>query len=553
MSHSALRIPEILSLVLNYTDHQTALSSALACKTWLNPALDELWRCIKDPFALFKLLGPMHVTSEQKSWIYSAFIMPSDWTRFHYYARRIRHFEYTEVATGNQVDASVLAEIARTRLNLVLLPHLKHLHWNSKHLNYATLFMHSGICQLTVSIDRPFLAEEGFAEARAFLVECATRLPNLTILDLRGSFSVVRVQTRLLGLLRSLKRLTTLILPRYWITSTVLASVADLPCLDTIQWEYCIQGEGDVKDVETFELVEQHGSFISLVDISLEIDFTIAINLFETATFPTRLTSLMIRPIATVTPTDLSNFLQLCATRCRALSTLHLELFPNKPQQVNGSHDITLETLRPLLSCLNITRFSISWPSQLCLTDNDVEELVRRWPDLTELDLAFDPYIPSPPRLTLASLISIATHCPKLQELGIYLDLTSPPPPIPSSSSSSSTIPCLPDIRNLYVGPSPISEENAKPTALFLSRLCISPSSFDLQLHPGISWEPIFQATMTPETRDILMKYSLLWKTVGEYLPMLVTLRSEELAKVRKLEREVEILRSGRKRKEEKK
>ncbi|KAF8517709.1 hypothetical protein BU17DRAFT_49527 [Hysterangium stoloniferum] len=109
------------------------------------------------------------------------------------------------------------------------------------------------------------------------------------------------------------------------------------------------------------------------------------------------------RSIATVTPT-LCNFLQLCATRCRALSTLYLELFPNKPQQVSGSHDITFETLQPLLSCLKIIRFSISWPSQLCLTDNDVEEVIRRWPNLTELGLAFDPYKPSPPGLTLASL-----------------------------------------------------------------------------------------------------------------------------------------------------
>jgi hypothetical protein len=61
--HKLLHIPEIVSLVLNYADNQTLFASALVCKAWLEPALDELWKCVKDPFVLFNLLGPMHLIS----------------------------------------------------------------------------------------------------------------------------------------------------------------------------------------------------------------------------------------------------------------------------------------------------------------------------------------------------------------------------------------------------------------------------------------------------------------------------------------------------------
>lgn len=43
MNH-CLRIPEIVSEICNALDERSALSMALTCKAFLEPALDQLWR-----------------------------------------------------------------------------------------------------------------------------------------------------------------------------------------------------------------------------------------------------------------------------------------------------------------------------------------------------------------------------------------------------------------------------------------------------------------------------------------------------------------------------
>ena len=63
--------------------------------------------------------------------------------------------------------------------------------------------MYPTVTQLVVHIDDPSLAREDFLEASAFLVDAASWLPNLTLLHIDTSFSVLRVQASLLHLLAS--------------------------------------------------------------------------------------------------------------------------------------------------------------------------------------------------------------------------------------------------------------------------------------------------------------------------------------------------------------
>ncbi|KAF8521439.1 hypothetical protein BU17DRAFT_64930 [Hysterangium stoloniferum] len=55
-------IPYVTAIIFNSADIKTCYACALVCKAWLEPALDELWRVIEQPVALFRLLGPMHLT-----------------------------------------------------------------------------------------------------------------------------------------------------------------------------------------------------------------------------------------------------------------------------------------------------------------------------------------------------------------------------------------------------------------------------------------------------------------------------------------------------------
>ena len=58
-----LCIPEPLSLIFRYVDKTTLAASAIVCRAWLNPALNELWRCLDDPLVLLRLLSPMHTVN----------------------------------------------------------------------------------------------------------------------------------------------------------------------------------------------------------------------------------------------------------------------------------------------------------------------------------------------------------------------------------------------------------------------------------------------------------------------------------------------------------
>ncbi|KAF8531496.1 hypothetical protein JB92DRAFT_2850527 [Gautieria morchelliformis] len=45
-------------------DKATNAACANVCRAWLNPSLNELWRCIDGPLVLLKLLAPMHKTDD---------------------------------------------------------------------------------------------------------------------------------------------------------------------------------------------------------------------------------------------------------------------------------------------------------------------------------------------------------------------------------------------------------------------------------------------------------------------------------------------------------
>ncbi|KAF8523449.1 hypothetical protein BU17DRAFT_43779 [Hysterangium stoloniferum] len=541
--HRLHNIPYVTSIIFNSADIKTCYACALVCKAWLEPALDELWRVIEQPVALFRLLGPMHLTRWMAFhiWVYSALVLPSAWTRFQYYARRIRRFIYIEDGTAASraiFDISVFAEIARTRRHLVVLPYLQHLQWQSVHLGYATLFMHAELSQLTVSLDRFPMDAHGFEAAATFLCECASRLPDLSELDLRASFSVSEVEAQLLGMLRCFRRLKKLSLPRFWITTSVLAVVADLPYLERIGWEPFAIWTEHANDVDIINFAEPDRSFPELDHISLETSFTCVTRLLEDGTLPTRLTSIMISTIDVVMPRTLQHFFQLCAACYPALTDLVLHLFPVGKDPLIFYYDIiSFETLQPILAIPTIRSFALWCPEQLPFTDANLEEIAQRWPDLTHLSLTSDPYIESHPRLTLSALVSLATHCPRLRHVTLYLDLTAPFPSSPTS--------CLSNIQLIDVGTSPISREVAKPTALFISLLCstsslvVGPSKqlrLQVNVESGPSWDPVLYDDIPRERKNAIWKNCEIWEMVDEDLPYLVAAREAGSERLRVLE-----------------
>ncbi|KAF8580717.1 hypothetical protein K439DRAFT_1662647 [Ramaria rubella] len=541
-----LNIPELLRFIFGYTDERTQVACALVCKTWLEPALDELWRHITTPDVLFRLLAPMHPATKvlehgYDRWLFSRFILPSDWARFDYYAPRVRYLEYDEAEHQIYIDEAAFTDIARTRLRIVLLPKLRTLRWNTRHLHQSVLFMHQNVTNLVANIDGPFQAGEGFVEVKAFLLDVASRLPNLAILDLRASYSVMRVKGALIPLLRGGTRLKKVVLPRYWFCSAVLSALAGLRHLECLQWEYITQGEGDPTDVELLEVTASDGAFPALLDLSLETNLQDVTALFESSLAPVRLSMFYLRSLRVVPPAEIHHFISTCSTTCHNLTDLSLDLHSNVFEPVPTSHRITLETLEPLFACPNITHLTLMYNTPLAPTDADAEILAKRWPHLVSLQLNDEPSTLTTPTMTLAALLPFAAHCPKLMTLHLYVDATLPPP----HTTPSSTPKPFSCIRRLVFGTSPIDAENT--IALFLSRICTYESLSappTIVIQAGTCWDPSLKRTLPAAVLREVEERREIWEGVGAYLPMLLALRAEERAHVRELEGELEVLRA---------
>lgn len=407
--------------------------------------------------------------------------------------------------------------------------------------------MHPGLRSISVKLDDPFLAGEGFKEAKAYLTEISARLPNLTILDITASFSVVRVESELIQLLRGLRHLKEFILPRYWITNSVLTAVDQLPALKVIQWDYHLNGEGDPQDILKLDYIPSEGSFPSLVDFNIEANIPSVINTLRIP-FASRLTIIYIRSLEPVSPPQMHEFLLHCEAQCSSLTQLNLEFIPNVPPLESFPEQVTIETLSPIFSYKYLTHFSFQYFYPLSLTDDDIARLASSCPSLVSLKLGKDPYLSGNPNLTLQSLLPLAEYCPNLEELALYLDANV----IPQVSDLALS---FKRIQSIDFGNSLISPDKIDRIALFLSHICTretsDPDRCTVKISSYRHWDLVY-LNMLYESEPVqtaIEERVRCWSEVDQRLPVLLALRVEERMRSRHLQVELEKLRSSREQK----
>ncbi|KAJ7658614.1 hypothetical protein DFH06DRAFT_1327192 [Mycena polygramma] len=108
------------------------------------------------------------------------------------------------------------------------------------------------------------------------------------------------------------------------------------------------------------------------------------------------------------------------------------------------------KTLVLLLCFENLTSLHLTSPPGFDLDDETVSQMARAWPRIETLCLAGTLPSTSRPRATLASLHSIAWHCPRIVALTMAFDGSA----VPSPSTASPRNACL---RQLHVLHSPIT------------------------------------------------------------------------------------------------
>ncbi|KIO24572.1 hypothetical protein M407DRAFT_26085 [Tulasnella calospora MUT 4182] len=87
---SPVQIPELIEEILSHLVGPNILSAVRVCKTWSDPALNQLWRNLSSLVPLLSLIGPIQCQNgEDMDFIHD--IHGADWSRYAFYARRVRN------------------------------------------------------------------------------------------------------------------------------------------------------------------------------------------------------------------------------------------------------------------------------------------------------------------------------------------------------------------------------------------------------------------------------------------------------------------------------
>ncbi|PIL34577.1 hypothetical protein GSI_03356 [Ganoderma sinense ZZ0214-1] len=557
-THRVLAIPEIVELVFSFLDDAERANNARVSKGWSEVALDLLWRSVDDLPRLFGLLAQLD--RHEDGTRFHRPLEPNDWTRFMHYASRVRTLSVEPGVDRVLRGPFVFDEVARSRTALNILPKLTSFTWLSQQgdrLRMSLMFMHDSIKEFAVTL----VPSPGYSLG-TFFQEIKLRMPRLTHLDLKFTFSVCEIENDLCRLLEGLPKLQKLTMPRFTLTNKVIETLSLLPDLGTIQFEYIDQGCGDSADLAKWNPALQEGAFPALYDFTISAEISQMLRFVQGPFFPgSSLKSFYFHILTTTAPALLHDFLAAVADACPALAELYLD-FVGTPHPIVYRRDpphgdlVTWATLRPVLKCPKLTTFHFRWDTPLLISHADVAELAAAWPALEVLVLNNEAPPTARPSsnssssssssstLTLDALLPFARHCPRLRELGLCL----------AAETASRAVPALPPfraLRTLGLGLSriPPAQTDSEAAALFLSQLCPPGCA----VTAGVEWPEFFGAAEAATEEDAAALAGVLretaawcerWAEVGRVLPLLTRLRMEERARREELEREVVDLRT---------
>ncbi|THU91847.1 hypothetical protein K435DRAFT_840827 [Dendrothele bispora CBS 962.96] len=459
--HEALRIPEILCIILGSLAKRHLSHCASVCKQWSNVSLDIMWHEVSDLRAFFNLLAPVGVQSGRKktgleSYTFLVDPEPKDWDRFEKnYCWRVRRLTLKIDPGEDATINSLLARVALIRSCRPILPNLTEISYTGlldRGFNEcATLFMHEGVSKACIS-------QLEALDCHSFLQVIRSRMPLLTHLEL-GISPIPQNLAMVNELVAALPRLQSLIVPTFSDASPVLRALVDPAKLTSFQTFYRLRDE--ISSVVPLSILPH------LNDLRISTRYRSLI-----ASLQSRMSQLTIIYVLTnilESPSDVMALLSAVVQTCPNLSSLDLQC-DRVPRPDDEPSRIQMKHLKPLLACSTLTEFYLEHPYALALDNKDIEEMTSHLKALEVLSLnTIVREIPKPTTsLTLEALLSFARHCPRIGTIGLFLqaDMT-----VSTSEEILATFPSN-SLQNLYrfeVGDSYIN--NPMAVASFLGEI----------------------------------------------------------------------------------
>ncbi|KAF8349642.1 hypothetical protein F5887DRAFT_914557 [Amanita rubescens] len=439
----ALQCPELLRLICKQigTDDKWTLSRLyLTCRSFMEPALDELWYKLDNLDPLVRCMDNDLVERVKKKGVvtlsFQRSMLASDWERFEVAAARVRVLEYSSNPRAGgrfamsiyKLDCSIFRSFAcAARGRTGLLPRLQELTWTAiddEIYPYISLFLSPTITSLEIDASGKELASE---RMRFSLLESlASQCPSLRSLKLRGG-------PGLDGQVTSWR----ILFSRY--SANACASFGLWKTLSSL----CL----DHIDLRT--LTEVLATLPALMKLKLSCCQTIT----DLPLAPSRVQGFPVLQHLCMEDCDMDSCLYVLKRMSYGTPLVHLELsFKGLPSEYRWhelfnnmtaviSHDslsivhfsvtdpildegeqevlMDFQTISPLLHFRHISEFKHTGFCFLDFDDGDVALIARAWPHLKSFIISHARL-----QLTLRAFLPFVKYCPELEVLGMKIDVT---------------------------------------------------------------------------------------------------------------------------------
>ncbi|KAG8784579.1 hypothetical protein FRC15_003030 [Serendipita sp. 397] len=414
---------------------------ARTCRTWEEIALDALWKEIPTVEPLFGLFPPSCLSSAHRheNVQFTRPLVPSDWTRFHYYSPRVQRITLLDTRYSRwTVDFKTFLSLSHFHPGGSILPNLQHWAWDTHRgagdIVGGMCFLSSSVTSIEVTLGHTTSADTLFG----FVYNLPMRCPHLQTLALCYNdrdwpdWSLEATMTALqsiFGLLPKLKRLS---LPFFMDTPPFISHVGCIPGLLELTIGCPEKLVGAFVDDDSDEALvgiptgpDNEVLFEDLASVTLQSTMSSCFRFLRR--FSSRnITSMHLTVLHLRSSSQLTECVTLIALRCPRLKNFNIQYTP-------AQHDVSFDTsyfsLTTLKPCSELEELSIGHPRVAPWTDDEVLEAVRCWPRLRALRLNPRPSrMIKEPKLTLRTLWNIVKWCRHLETVRFFVDTSIIPP-----------------------------------------------------------------------------------------------------------------------------
>ncbi|KAF8845099.1 hypothetical protein BDN67DRAFT_1007467 [Paxillus ammoniavirescens] len=429
--HPALLVDEILQLIfeINLDDEKSSLCrAARCCKAWKDPALDRIWRRLPSAVPLLSLLPGCSI---EKGTIHLNHLPAEKCRVFRSYAVRVKHIVHHHSVLG--APPSLPAHLSYP------LDNLETSRIESRAVGDVLLHMSLSSRLRALTLHVGYTKSDSASTFMHMILSSLKECSALERLSVRGHSSAC-LQTSL----GALTTLYSLSLHLSSLTEQTFMAVSALPLLADLD----VHADHLSLDHLATTLAERCDSIVffpSLQKLRIRAEPELLALLCRYLP-QDKLHSLHIDTTAPSLPSACASLLRAIATVAPRLHDFTLE----HSITVDESEDtttypvdkfFTIDHFRPL-SKLPLRRFVLDSSLPPDFSDADVEEITKWWPLLDRLDLGTLIALENTeatwmPRISLASLSTLAKGCKGLQSLVIALDanpIPAAPQPMPQGS-----------------------------------------------------------------------------------------------------------------------